>query len=111
MGVEVGSSLNKGGRITFLRTLMEDVQTRFNELEWVGGVPMESWVEANSFSCERVFSYVTATNFGQSTECMCEALWVRCNREAPEDCGPFEVVDELPEDPFSPTEAEARACG
>ena len=47
-----------------------------------------------------MFSYVTATNFGQSTERMCETLWVRCNGEAPEDWGPFEVFDELRKTPF-----------
>ena len=56
---------------------------------------MESWVEASSCSCERVFSYVTTTDFGQSTERMCETLWVRCNGEAPEDWGPLEVFDML----------------
>ena len=61
---------------------------------------MESWVEASSCSCERVFSYVTATDFGQSTECMSKTLWVRCNGEAPEDWGPFEVLDELPKTSF-----------
>ena len=30
LGVEVGSSLIKGSRMKFLRTLFEDVQTRFN---------------------------------------------------------------------------------
>ena len=36
---------------------------------------VEDWVEASSCSCERVFSYVMATDFGQSTERMCEMLW------------------------------------
>ena len=63
---------------------------------------MEDWVEASSCSCERVFSYVTATDFGQSTERMCETLWVRCNGEAPEDWGPFEVFDDLRKTPFRP---------
>ena len=83
LGVEVGSSPIQGSRIKFIRTLMEDMQKRFNEFEWGGGVAVESWVEASSCSCERVFSYVTATDFGQSMECMCETLWVRCNGEAP----------------------------
>ena len=59
-------------------------------------------MEASSCSCERVFSYVTATDFGQTTERMCETLWVRCNGEAPEDWGPFEVFDELRKTPFRP---------
>ena len=73
----------------FLRSLIEDVQT-------------QDWVEASSCSCERVFKYVTATNFGQTTERMCETLWVRCNGEAPEDWGPFEVFDDLRKTPFRP---------
>ena len=60
------------------------------------------WVEASSCSCERVFSYVMATGFGQSAERMCETSWVRCNGEAPEDWGPFEVFDELRKTPFRP---------
>ena len=69
---------------------------------------LESWVEASSRSCERVFSYVTATDFGQSTERMCETLWVRCNGEAPEDWGPFEVFDELRKTPFCPRKWKKR---
>ena len=69
---------------------------------------MESWVEASSCSCERVFSYVTATDFGQSTERMCETLCVRCNGEAPEDWGPFEVFDELRKTPFCPRKRKER---
>ena len=89
LGIEVGSSPIHGSRIKFLCTLIQDVQQRFHESEWVGGVAVESWVGASSCSCERVFSYVTATDFGQSTERMCETLWVRCNGEAPEDQGVF----------------------
>ena len=63
---------------------------------------MEDWVEASSCLCERVFSCVTATDFGHSTECMCETLWVRCNGKAREDWGPFEVFDELRKTPFQP---------
>ena len=33
---------------------------------------------------------------------MGETLWVRCNGEAPEDWGPFEVFDELHKTPFRP---------
>ena len=44
--------------------MIEDVQTCFNEFEWVSSVPVESWVEASSCSCERVFSYVMATDLG-----------------------------------------------
>ena len=71
-------------------------------------VVVESWVEASSCSCERVFSYVTATDFGQSTERMCETLSVRCNGEAPEDWGPFEVFDELRKTPFRPQKQKER---
>ena len=76
LGVEVGSSPIKGSRMKFLRSLIEDVQTRFNGTQWGGSATVEDWVEASSCSCERVFSYVTATDFGQSTERMCETLWV-----------------------------------
>ena len=48
--------------MNFLHTVIEDVQTCFN-----------------GCSYERVFTYVMATDFGQSTERMCETLWVRCN--------------------------------
>ena len=102
LGVDVGSSLIKGSRLKFLRSLIEDVQTRFNGTEWDGSATVEDWVEASSCSCERVFSYVMATDFGQSTERMCETLWVRCNGEAPEDWGPFEVFDDLRKTPFRP---------
>ena len=36
---------------------------------------------------------------------MCETLWVRCNGEAPEGWGPFEVFDELRKTPFCPLSA------
>ena len=45
---------------------------------------------------------MTAIDFGQSTERMCETLCVRCNGEAPEDWGPFEVFDDLRKTPFCP---------
>ena len=102
LGVEVGSGLIKGSRLKFLRALIEDVQPRFNGSQWVGSAMVEDWVEASSCSCERVFSYMTATDFGQSTERMCETLWLRCNGEAPEDRGPLEVSDELRKTPFYP---------
>ena len=104
MGVDVGSSLIKGSRMKFLGSLFEDVQTRFKGSEWDGRATVEDWVEASSCSCERVFSYVTATDFGQTTERMCETLWVRCNEEALEDWGldSFEVFDDLHKTPFRP---------
>ena len=102
MGVDVGSSVIKGSRMKFLRSLIEDVQARFKRAEWDGSANLEDWVEASSCSCERVFSYVTATDFGQTTERMCETLWVRCNGEAPEDWGPFEVFEDLRKAPFRP---------
>ena len=51
---------------------------------------------------------MTATDFVQSTERMCETLWVRCNGEAPEDWGPFEVFDELCKTPFRPRKRKER---
>ena len=102
LGVDEGSSLIKGSRMKFLRSLIEYVQTRFKGTAWDGSATLEDWVEASSCSCERVFSYVTATDFGQSTDRMCETLWVRCNGEAPEDWGPFEVFDDLRKTPFRP---------
>ena len=74
LGVDVGSSLIKGSRMKLLRSLIEDVQTRFNGTQWDGSATVEDWVEASSCSCERVFNYVTATDFGQSREHMCETL-------------------------------------
>ena len=109
-GVDVGSSVIKGSRMKFLRRLIEDVQTRFKRAEWDGSANLEDWVEASSRSCERVFSYVTATDFGQTTERMFETLWVRCNGEAPEDWGPFEVFEDLRKTPFPSALTEARAC-
>ena len=41
-------------------------------------------------------------------EHMCEILWVRCNGEAPEDWGPFEVFDELRKTPFRPRKRKER---
>ena len=70
-GVHVGSSLINCSRIKFPRSLIEDVQTRFKRTEWDGSATVEDWAKASSCSCERVFSYVTATDFGQSTERMC----------------------------------------
>ena len=102
LGVDIRSSLIKGSRIKFLRSLIEDVQTRFKGTEWDGSAKVEDWVEASSCSCERVFSYVTATEFGQSTERMCETLLVWCNGEAPQDWGPVEVFDDLRKIPFRP---------
>ena len=61
---------------------------------------LEDWVEASSCSCERVFHYMTATDFGETTEPMCETLWVRSNGEAPKDWGPFEAFDESRKTPF-----------
>ena len=66
LGVDVGSSLIKGRRMKFLRSLIEIVQTRFKGTEWDVSANLEDWVEASSCSCERVFSYVTATDFGQT---------------------------------------------
>ena len=42
LGVEVGGSPIQGSRIKFLRTLIEDVQKRFNESDRAGGVAVES---------------------------------------------------------------------
>ena len=100
--VDVGSSLMKGSRMKFLRSLIEDAQTRFNGTQWDGSATLEDWVEAGSCSCERVFSHVTPTDFGQSTERMCETPWVRCNGEAPKEWAPFEVFDDLRMTPFRP---------
>ena len=102
LGVDIGSGLIKGSRMKFLRSLIEDLQTRFKGTEWDASATVEDWVDASSCSCERVFSYVTATDFGQTTERKCETLWVRCNGVAPEDWGPFEVFDDLRKTPFRP---------
>ena len=45
---------------------------------------------------------MTRSDFGQSKERICEMLLVRCNREAPQDWGPFEVFDDLRKTPFRP---------
>ena len=51
---------------------------------------------------------MTVSDFGQSTERMCETLWVRCNGEAQEDWGPFEVFDELRKTPCRPRKQKER---
>ena len=78
----VGSSSIKRSRIMSRRSLIEDLQKLFKESQWVGSAIVEDWVAASSCLCERVFSYVRATNFGQNTERMCEVPWVRCNGQA-----------------------------
>ena len=101
----------------FLRSLIQDVQTRFRGTEWDGSAKLEDWVEARLCSCQRVFSYVTATDFGQSTQRMCETLWVTCNGEAPKDWGPFEVFNDLGRTAFRPRKrkqghaVEVEDCG
>ena len=45
---------------------------------------------------------MTATDYSESMECMCETLRVRCNGEAPQDWGPFEVFDKLRKTPYRP---------
>ena len=79
-----------------------DLEKRFSEGEWVQAEGVEEWVEASSCSCERVFSYVTACDRGQTTERMCETLWVRCNGVEVEDWCPTEVFDELRLTQFRP---------
>ena len=64
LGVEVGSNPIRGSRIKFLRPLIEEVQTHSNGSQWVGSTTVEDWVEASSCSCERVFGYVPAADFG-----------------------------------------------
>ena len=48
LGVDVGSSVIKGSRMKFLRSLIEDVQARFKRGEWDGSANLEDWVEASS---------------------------------------------------------------
>ena len=78
-GVEVERSPIKGNRLKFLRTLVEDAQAHFDEFEWVGGVPVDSWVGASS--CERVFSCVMATDYIldiQGNLCFCTLFQETC---------------------------------
>ena len=70
----------RGSRINFLPLLISDLQARFRSGEWAD-TDVPDWVEASSCSCVRVFSYMLACDFGQSTEHMCEMLWVCCNGE------------------------------
>ena len=74
-----------------INLLIQDLQTHFAEGEWVDTEGLESWVEASSCSCEWVFSFVTASDCGQSMLQMCEMLWVRCNGVAVEDWCPANV--------------------
>ena len=52
LGVDVGSSRINDSRMKFLRSLIEDVQTRFKGTEWDGSATVEDWVEASSCSCD-----------------------------------------------------------
>ena len=82
--VDVASNPIKGSRALVLQTLEDDIQLRFSRKSWGGEEAVSSRVEASSNACERVFSYITATDFGQLTQKMCEAPWIRCNGAAPE---------------------------
>ena len=73
-----------------LQPLISELQARFVSGEWPD-IDVPNWVEAYSCSCQRVFSYMLACDFGQSTECMCEMLWVCCNAEDVEDYRPHEI--------------------
>ena len=64
------------------------------------GLP--NWIEASSCSCERVFSFVTSHDHGQSTQCMCEVLWIRCNGPCDEEWCLGEMFTELRGKPFRP---------
>ena len=70
---------------------------------------LELWVEASSCSCERVFSFVTASDCGQSTLQMCETLWVRCNGVAVEDWCPTNIFEKLRTTQFCPRIKRKRA--
>ena len=59
-------------------------------------------MEASSCSCERVFSFVTSHDHGQSTQRMCEVLWVWCNGPSVEEWCPGEVFAELRGTQFRP---------
>ena len=55
----------KGSRMKFFTILIADDEAYYAEFEWVCNDVVESWVEASSCLCERVFSFVIAQS--QST--------------------------------------------
>ena len=74
----------------FLQLLISELQACFVSGEWPD-IDVPDWVEASSCWCQRVFSYMLACDFGQSTECKCEMLWVCSNGEDVEDYCTHEI--------------------
>ena len=69
---------------------------------WVQQEGVPDWIEASSCSCERVFSFVTSHDHGQSTQRLCEVLWIQCNGPCVEEWYPGEVFAELRATQFRP---------
>lgn len=101
-GLDPAISPYRGSRIRFLQNLISDLQFRFSEGQWVDSNLTEDWIEASSCSCKRVFSFMSQSDFGQSTERMNESLWVRCNGDDVEDWCPTSVFKSLRDTPFRP---------
>ena len=95
LGYDPAVSPIQGARAHFLTSPILDLQERFARGVWVQqeGLPLD-WIEASSCSCERVFPFVTSHNHGQSTQHMCEVLWIRCNGPCVEEWCPGEVLAE-----------------
>ena len=92
-------------RTHFLTSLISDLQERFARGVWVQQEGLLDWIEASSCSCQRVFPFVTFHDHGQSTQLMCEVLWIRCNRyngPCVEEWCPGEVFAELRGTQFRP---------
>ena len=69
----------RGSRACFLNALNSDLQARFAKGNWVNTDSLPDFPEASSWSCERVFRYMTQADTGQPTHFMSDNLLVRCN--------------------------------
>lgn len=85
----------------FLRALVNDLQHRFIDNQW-GGENLPEWLEGSSCSCERVFSYMAASDHAQPTAIMSATLLVRCNGPDVEDWCPLHVFRALHRTQFRP---------
>ena len=64
----------QGVRTHFFTPLISNLQKHFAAAVWVQQEGPPDWIEASSCSCERVFSFVTSHDHGQSTQRMCKVL-------------------------------------
>jgi hypothetical protein len=65
-GAQLPVSPVKGSRTQFLHSLVTDLQSRFASGTWIDEKGLEPWLEVSSCSCERVFSFMTQSDYGQN---------------------------------------------